>query len=379
MDYSSEIESEYGNFWLFVIVIITVFLFRRFFQTKEVRRRMVCLEDYEDYAREKLPRDLFIHQAGGAKYTQSGRSNIDEFSRIHLVSRVLRSVIHVDLHSQVQDRVVDSPIGIAPMMSRDLLWPDGDRCIAKAAANLNVVNIVPMFGSASIEQTAKIAPSGVKWLQIELLEEDGHLSMVSRAEEAGFDAIVVTVDCFPGLTKQIQEPVARSRCGSFNEQQYREVEKLRVCGSSWRDIDNVVSATSLPVVIQGILNPDDAVEAKSHGAKGIIVSNCSASSLDGFPTPIDMLPAVKSAVGNVEVYLGSDVRNGCDVLKALALGAKCVFLGHPILYGLSYQGKEGVEQIFDILHSELRGAMFMTGCSSISRIPPSIVQKKEGW
>ncbi|XP_070554212.1 2-Hydroxyacid oxidase 2-like isoform X2 [Ptychodera flava] len=364
-----------------VVAVVVYKLSSYFFKPKESRRKMRFLSDYEKYARETIPEGVLDYYSGGAGCHSTIPRNTDAFNRICLMTRILHPILHVDLRTRILDRVVDLPIGIAPTAMRSFLWPDGDRCIAQAAADAQVINIVPMMGAITVEDVSKCATSGINWLQITPLEDNAHQPIISRAENAGFQAIVVTVDG-RGLGHRSVGPhkftdaSRNARCANFNHKPINKVTEMTKKNIGWRDVDDIISKTSLPVIIKGVLNPEDAITAVSHGVRGVIVSNHGGRQMDGVPAPIEMLPAVHAAVGDqIDVYLDSGVRTGSDVLKALALGAKCVFLGRPVLYGLSYQGEEGVGQIFDILKDELKNAMIFTGCSSVSKIPPSIVMQ----
>ncbi|XP_070554215.1 2-Hydroxyacid oxidase 2-like isoform X3 [Ptychodera flava] len=309
-----------------VVAVVVYKLSSYFFKPKESRygwmnrkRKMRFLSDYEKYARETIPEGLLDYYSGGAGCHSTIPRNADAFKRICLMTRILHPILHVDLQTQILDRVVNLPIGIAPTGMRSFLWPDGDRCVAQAAADAQVINIVPMMGAITVEDVSKCATSGINWLQVAPLEDDAHLPIISRAENAGFQAVVITVDGRRVGHRNIgvqKFTDASTRCANLNN----------------KPINKVIE--------------------------------------------IEMLPAVHAAVGDqIDVYLDSGVRTGSDVLKALALGAKCVFLGRPVLYGLCYQGEEGVGQIFDILKDELKNGMIFTGCSSVSKIPPSIVMQ----
>ncbi|XP_070554214.1 2-Hydroxyacid oxidase 2-like isoform X2 [Ptychodera flava] len=362
-----------------VVAVVVYKLSSYFFKPKESRRKMRFLSDYEKYARETIPEGLLDYYSGGAGCHSTIPRNADAFKRICLMTRILHPILHVDLQTQILDRVVNLPIGIAPTGMRSFLWPDGDRCVAQAAADAQVINIVPMMGAITVEDVSKCATSGINWLQVAPLEDDAHLPIISRAENAGFQAVVITVDGRRVGHRNIgvqKFTDASTRCANLNNKPINKVIEMIKKDMCWRVVDDIVSKTSLPVIIKGILNPEDAITAVSHGVLGVIVSNQGGRQMDGVPAPIEMLPAVHAAVGDqIDVYLDSGVRTGSDVLKALALGAKCVFLGRPVLYGLCYQGEEGVGQIFDILKDELKNGMIFTGCSSVSKIPPSIVMQ----
>ncbi|XP_006816601.1 2-Hydroxyacid oxidase 2-like [Saccoglossus kowalevskii] len=368
---------------VFLLVCISVIVYiYRLFKKKEPRSQssqLICCDDFEQYARDHVPADLFGYIAGGTGKRLTIPANIEAFKKVQLMTKIFHPVINVDLRTMFLGRVADLPIGIAPSSARSVIWPDGERCVARAADDMKIVSILPMLGSASIESIAKSAPSAVHWLQIRLCKDNAHMSLIHRAEDAGFEAIVVSADGARGLRcKQHKFPTKlNTECPNFNYKSVTTVldQLIEPC-VSWHDLDDVISETKLPVVLKGVLNPDDAIEAVKHGVQGIIVSNHGGRILDGVPSSLEMLPEIKSAIGDdVDLYFDSGIRTGSDVFKALALGAKGVFIGRPVLYGLSYQGEEGIKKVFNILTEELRIAMIHTGCSSISKISPAVIRK----
>ncbi|KAM7296709.1 hydroxyacid oxidase 1-like, partial [Ixodes scapularis] len=245
-----------------------------------------------------------------------------------------------------------------------------------------------------MEVVKREVPDGLFWFQVQFaVDRDLTRSLVRRAERSGYRALVVTVDS-PVLGKKIG-PVKRSfylhdgnRFGnleassenkSANAKATMSVRDAHIDPSqSWDDITWLKSITSLPLVLKGITNAEDAKEAISRGASAIFVSNHGGRQLDGLPATIEVLPEVVSAVrGRVEVYLDGGVRHGTDVIKALALGAKAVFVGRPTIWGLAYNGEAGVREMLAILRREVDRDLAQMGCSSIDQLVPEMVVHKD--
>ncbi|MEE6474406.1 hypothetical protein FKM82_010367 [Ascaphus truei] len=257
--------------------------------------------------------------------------------------------------------------------------------------------MVSSWATSSIEEVAEAAPDSLRWLQL-YIYKDRNLtkSLVQRAERLGYKGIFLTVDT-PYLGRRLEDvrnkfqlpPHLRMKnfdtedLAFSSKQGYGENSGLAVyvaqaidASIKWDDIEWLKGLTSLPIVAKGILRADDAKEAIKRGVSGILVSNHGARQLDGVPATIDVLQEIVEAVeGKVEVYLDGGVRKGTDVLKALALGAKAVFIGRPVLWGLASQGEEGVKDILHILMEEFRLAMSLTGCCTVNSIEKTLVRE----
>ncbi|KAG6936618.1 hydroxyacid oxidase 1 [Chelydra serpentina] len=239
------------------------------------------------------------------------------------------------------------------------------------------------WATSTIEEVAQAAPDGLHWLQLYIYKDrEVTRSLVQRAERAGYKGIFVTVDTpllgkrFDDVRNKFQLP-PHLRMKNFDtndlafssERGYGENSGLAVYVAQaidpsikWEDIKWLRGLTTLPLVAKGVLRADDAREAVKHGVNGILVSNHGARQLDGVPATIDVLPEIVEAVeGKVEVFLDGGVRKGTDVLKALALGAKAVFIGRPIIWGLVYQGEEGAKEVLQMLKEEFQLAMALSG------------------
>ncbi|CAH1247486.1 HAO1 [Branchiostoma lanceolatum] len=271
------------------------------------------------------------------------------------------------------------------MMCVSLFHPPG-------AASMNTAMVLSSWSHCSLEQVAAAAPRGVRWFYLLFYRDRGRMKrLLERAERAGYTAIVLTVDQplfnfdriinmrrTEPLPLQVSFPNiwldddAHGQPGSAEHLAY--LKKIVKEAATWEDVEWVKNNTRLPVVLKGILSAEDARTAVDLGVSGIYVSNHGGRQQDGLPATIDVLPDIVRAVGGeAEVYLDGGVRTGTDVLKALALGARCVFIGRPALWGLACNGAEGVQQVLQILKDELSLAMVRAGCAKISDIQPSLV------
>ncbi|XP_006861367.1 PREDICTED: hydroxyacid oxidase 2 [Chrysochloris asiatica] len=347
---------------------------------------LVCLADFQAHARERLSKSTWDFIDGGADDCFTRDDNIAAFKRIRLRPRFLRDVSEVDTRTTIQGKEISAPIGIAPTGFHCLTWPDGEMSTARAAQAADICYITSTYASCSFEDIATAAPRGLRWFQL-YAQPDRQLNkqLIHRAESLGFKALVITVDVPVAgnrrqdirnnldlktnlLLKDLRSPKERNPTPRL---QMTPVDPS-IC---WNDLSWFQSITQLPIILKGILTKEDAELAMKHHVHGIIVSNHGGRQLDEVAASIDALTEVVTAVqGKIEVYLDGGVRTGNDVLKALALGAKCVFIGRPILWGLAYKGEHGVQEVLNILKKEFRTSMTLTGCRSIAEINQNLIQ-----
>ncbi|XP_078671297.1 2-Hydroxyacid oxidase 1-like isoform X2 [Branchiostoma floridae x Branchiostoma belcheri] len=351
------------------------------------RTPLPTLVDIEQSAREKLSEfalGYYSRPADGQTYSD----NIEAFKRYRLIPRNLRDVSIRDTSVTVLGTRMDIPVAIGPTAMHLLAHPDAELATAKGAAAMNTGMVLSSWANHSLEEVAEATPPGIRWFYMLFYKDRGHMKrLLARAERAGYTAIFLTVDQ-PLLPFQIDKrpvtfPVPIRLPNIFDEEPphapgsagYREymIAALKQ-PATWDDVQWIRDNTSLPVVLKGILSVEDAKMAVACGANGICVSNHGGRELDGVPATIDVLPDIVRAVGGkAEVYMDGGVRTGTDVLNALALGARCVFIGRPALWGLAHNGAEGVQQILQILRDELSLAMARAGCAKMSDIQPSLV------
>ncbi|XP_028676524.2 hydroxyacid oxidase 1 [Erpetoichthys calabaricus] len=360
-------------------------------------QKPVCVKDFEEHARRVLPKSVYDYYRSGADDQITLADNQAAFSRWRLYPRVLREVSHVDISTTVLGQKVSMPVCVAATAMQRMAHPDGEIATVKACQSAGIGMMLSSWATTSIDEVAKAAPEAVRWLQL-YIYKDRELtkSLVLKAEREGYKGIFITVDT-PYLGKRRNDIRNRFKLPSHlrmanfempdlafsSKESYGEdsglavyVAKLIDPSLRWEDIAWVKSLTRLPVVVKGILRADDAIEAVTYGVDGILVSNHGARQLDCVSSTIDVLPEIVEAVGGrVEVYLDGGVRKGTDILKALALGAKAVFLGRPILWGLAYEGEQGVSEVLELLREEFTLAMALCGCRSVNEIDKSIVRK----
>ncbi|XP_003793860.1 hydroxyacid oxidase 2 [Otolemur garnettii] len=347
---------------------------------------LVCLTDFEVQAREQLSKTSWDFINGGADEGITREDNIAAFKKIRLRPRYLRDVSEVDTRTTILGEEISAPIGISPTGFHTIACPDGEMSTARAAQAAGVCYITSTFASCSFEDIVAAAPGGLRWFQL-YVQSDQQLNkqLVQRVESLGFKALVVTVDApvVGNRRHDIRNGLDLKRNLMLTDLrspgERNSIPSLQTSAPSpyfsWNDLSWFQSLTRLPIILKGILTKEDAELAVKHNVQGIVVSNHGGRQLDEVPSSIDALTEVVTAVnGKLEVYLDGGVRTGNDVLKALALGAKCVFLGRPILWGLACKGEHGVRDVLNILKNELHTSMALTGCRSIAEINRNLIQ-----
>ena len=346
----------------------------------------INLFDYERLAAERLPRLAYDYFASGAHDEVTLRENRAAFERLRLRPRVLVDVSARDGSTHLLGRRHEAPLLVAPTAFAKLAHPDGELAIARGATSAGVTMALSTLATTSLEDVAKAAGRPA-WFQLYVFRDRGVTrELVGRAETAGYEALVVTVDA-PLLGRRERD--IRNRfvlpAGLFAENLLAEhlrhlpagadsglalyVASLLDQSLTWADIDWLRSLTRLPVLVKGILRADDAARAVEHGVAGVVVSNHGGRQLDTAIAAVDALPEVVAAVdGRADVLLDGGVRRGIDILKALALGARAVLVGRPVLWGLAVDGEAGVERVLRMLREEFDLAMALCGCPSVDSI-----------
>ncbi len=347
--------------------------------------------ELERTAEEKLDDRAVAYIWGGAGSEDSMRANLEGFRRWRIVPRVLRDISARNLSIELLGTQIPAPMLLAPIGVQKLLHPEGELATARAAAELGLPMIVSTASSASMEDIAEAGGAEApRWYQLywpsdrELAE-----SMVNRAEAAGYSAIVLTVDnsivgwkprdlqqaYLPflegiGIDQYLSDPVFRSRLEKPPEEDLGAaighfIGVFANPALTWDDLEWLQGITSLPIVLKGVLHADDAVQARDRGLAGVVVSNHGGRQVDGAIASIDALPPIADAVGDeIAVLLDSGIRSGADAVKALALGAKAVLVGRPYLWGLSLEGRQGVETVLRCLLAELDLTLALAGYTS---------------
>jgi 4-hydroxymandelate oxidase len=340
---------------------------------------VLSLDALEALAEERLSPVAFAYVAGGAWDEWTLAENAAAFRRRRLWPRVLVDVSTIETRVEILGREAALPFGLAPAAEQGLCHTDAELASARAAATARVPFVLSTFSTASIEEIAAAAPGADLWFQLYVHRDAGVTrELIARAVAAGFRVLVVTVD-LPVIGHRQREIAHGStpapRLGTL--QAYiragatlQDVLAEHVNPSfDWAALQRLVADSSLPVVVKGILRADDARRAVERGAAAVVVSNHGGRQVDRAPATVDALAGVVDAVGDrAEVYLDGGVRRGLDVVTALALGARAVFLGRPYLYALALDGERGVTRALALLESELGIAMALLGAPRIDAL-----------
>ena len=349
----------------------------------------VDVMQFEALAREKLSKMAYdyIRTSGADEIT--ARENRLAFERLRLKPRVLIDVSEIDTHLSLFGTELAFPILLAPVACQRLYHPEGELATARGANAARAAMIVSSLSNTPIEDIARNTKSPV-WFQLYMQRDrDFTRSMVERALAAGSRAICLTVDapvlgCRYGQTSfylpkgvdyaHLRGLKSNEAVAGHQTRRSKIYDKLFEPSLNWSDLDWLRSAASVPLLLKGLLNPEDAARAVEAGVDGLIVSNHGGRNLDTAPAAIDALPGVVEAVaGRIPVLLDSGIRRGTDVLAALALGAKAVLIGRPYAYGLAAGGAAGVERVIQILREEFERAMALTGRRSLEEIDSSVI------
>ena len=332
------------------------------------------LRDFEALARARLSPAAYAYYAGGSWDELTLRENEAAFSRRRLLPRGLIDVTSIDPSTTLLGQPVALPVGFAPCALQGLAHGEGEVIAARVAARSGLLYVLSTLANRTVEDVAAVG-RGPRWFQLYVQKDRGRSTeMVERARAAGFTAIVLTVDApNPGYReRELRDPILGDSLlpNIGSGQAHRGPIGDLLDGSlTWADLDWLRGLSDLPLVIKGILDPADAVRAVEHGAAAIVVSNHGGRQLDRAPASIDALePIVDVVAGRAEVYLDSGVRRGTDIVIALALGARAVFIGRPFLYALAAGGEAGVARCVEILEAELRIALKLLGAPTLAGV-----------
>ena len=347
---------------------------------------LLNVADYARIARSNVPKDVCDYFDGGALDEIALRENTAGWERLKLFYRVLAGVGVRDMKTTLLGQPVSMPILVAPTAFHRLACEEGELATARAAKAAGTLFVLSSLSNTAMEAVFAEAASP-RWFQL-YIYKDREITgeLVKRAEAAGAEAIVLTVDtpglgtrerdsrnrfCLPdGLAVENLAPRGKGKMaevpGSGLAAYVRENFKADL---GFDDLDWLCSSTRLPVVVKGVCRGEDARRAAEHGAKAVVVSNHGGRQLDAAPATAEVLPHVIDAAGDsCEIYVDGGIRRGSDVLKALALGARAALVGRPILWGLCVAGEQGAINILEILRRELDEAMLLCGCSKLDDI-----------
>jgi lactate 2-monooxygenase len=367
----------------------------------EVPEHPVSLAELAQLAQQVGDPQAIDYVAGGAGSEDTMRANEEAFRRWRIVPRVLRDVSARDLNSTVLGTATPAPVGLAPVGVQSIVHPDGELATARAAGAVGLPMAVSTMSAVPMEDIAA-AGGGPKWFQL-YWPPDRELaaSFLSRAEAAGYEAIIVTLDTFlpgwkprdlqrgwqpflqgVGIANYLSDPVFRSRLAKPPEED-RQAAVGAFVGVftnprlTWEDLEFLRSRTTLPIALKGILHPDDARAAREYGIDAVVVSNHGGRQVDGAIASLDALPAIVEAVGeDVEVLLDSGIRAGADIVKALALGADAVLVGRPYVWGLAVGGEAGVIAVLRGLLAEFDLTLGLSGHAAPGQLHPGMLVRE---
>ena len=342
---------------------------------------LINVFDYERAAAERLATGPLAYYAGGAMDERTLDGNRAAFAGRRIVPRVMTDVSGLDPAIDLLGRRWPWPIWICPTALHRMAHPDGELATARAAAQRGITMAVSTSASTDLAEIAAVG--GPRWFQVYLLADPGaRRALIERAVDHGYEALVLTADLqrlgrrerdirvrfmlpegvsVPNIAVATGMTLEDATTASF-------VDRM-----TWEDLE-WLAGFGVPVLLKGVLHPDDARLALDHGAAGVVVSNHGGRQLDGAIASLDALPGVVDAVaGRAPVLMDGGIRRGTDALVALALGATAVGIGRPILWGLAVNGEEGVGTILDLVTGELENAMALAGAARVADLHPGLV------
>jgi 4-hydroxymandelate oxidase len=335
----------------------------------------INIREYKKLARDCIETSTWKYYQSGSDDEVTRRNNRAAFERIRLRPRMLVNVSACDLRTTALGSPVSMPIFIAPTAFHCLAHPEGECATAQAANRASTLMAASTSSTRSLEEIARQTNSPL-WFQLYVQGQRSTEKLVHRAEEAGYRAIALTVDSSRWGRKErairsgFSLPSHLSKANFIAEDMAEEAMPV-----TWDSVAWLRSITPLPLLLKGILTAEDAVLAVEHGIDGIIVSNHGGRQLDSVQASIEALPEVVEAAGqHCEIYLDSGIRRGTDVLKAIALGARAVLVGRPILWGLAVNGADGAYHVLQLLRAELEHDMILAGLPTIASINRSLVK-----
>ncbi len=345
----------------------------------------------ESRAREVLSDEAYGYVAGSAGLERTAQANVAAFDRWRIVPRMLRDVSQRDLSTTICGTHMPAPVLVAPVGVQEIVHKDAEEATASAAASLGVPIVLSNAATRSMEDVAAAGGAGPRWFQL-YWPNDKRLtaSFLSRAEDAGYEAIVVTLDTMllawrprdlqsaflpflkgQGVANYFSDPVFLEGLEKPPEEDPQSAVMKWVTvfsnpATTWKNLAFLRESTRLPIILKGVNDPEDAREAVRSGMDGVIVSNHGGRQVDGAIGALEALPGVVAEVGSeIPVLFDSGIRGGSDAFKALALGAKAVLLGRPYVWGLAVGGEEGVRQVLRSFLAELDLTFALSGCASL--------------
>ena len=370
-------------------------------QTPEIP---VAYEELKREAEATLDEEAYAYVAGGAGSEETKRENRRAIDHWQLVPRMLRDVAERDLSVELFGMALPVPFLLAPIGVQSILHEEGELATARAAADLDVPFVLSTASSETLEDVAEAGGDTRKWFQLYWsADDDLTASLIERAEEAGYEALVVTLDTpllgwrerdidlayLPfmdgeGVANYFSDPAFRAALSQPPEENVglavnHFLDVFADASHTWDDLADLAASTDLPVVVKGILYPEDAELAVEHGADGVIVSNHGGRQVDGSVGAATMLPEIVEAVDEeVPILFDSGIRRGADALKAIALGADAVLLGRPYAYGLAIDGQAGVRAVVENFRADLDLTLALIGHDGVRDVGRDVLLDIDG-
>ena len=348
----------------------------------------VDFDALEHEARRLMPPASWAFCACGADDEISMVENITAWRALRLRPRVLRDVTAIDTRVTLLGKQVPTPIMVAPTGRHKLFHPEGERATARGAAAAGAAYVMASNSNILIEDVAEERRDAPQWFQLYYWPNRAEVeALIDRLVEAGFTALVLTVDApvggwSPRAAREQHQPTpdilninmpGRPMARTAYHPDF--VGKV-LYPATWRELEWLVKRSPIPVIVKGVLRGDDAVACVEHGAKAIMVSNHGGRHLDTTVTTAAVIGEVAQAVGKTaEVYVDGGIRRGTDILKALSLGARAVMVGRPAIWGLTVKGADGVAAVLDHLHVELVRAMQLSGTATLGEAVPDLLAR----
>jgi lactate 2-monooxygenase len=361
----------------------------------------VTYDGLEAAARQMLSPEAFAYVAGSAGTEMTARANRASFERWQIVPRILRGVAHRDLSAEVCATTLPAPVLLAPIGAIGIVHPDAELAVARAAAATGLPMVLSTVASTAMEEVVAAEPTAKAWFQLYWPKDrDVALSLATRAERAGFAAIVVTLDTWAlswrprdlehaylpmlhgqGIANYLTDPAFRAGLGNPPEDDPAAavLHWAAMFGDpslTWADLAWLRERTTLPILVKGVCHPDDARAAIDAGVDGVVVSNHGGRQIDGARPALDCLPEIAqvcAAHGDTAVLFDSGIRTGSDIFKAIALGAQAVLVGRPYVYGLAIGGADGVRHVLRCLLAELDLTVALSGHASLKTIDRGVL------
>jgi 4-hydroxymandelate oxidase len=349
------------------------------------------IADYERRAREAMPGGSFDYLFGtpdtvnGRNVWSTDRNNVAAFDAVKFRPRVLLDRSGVcNLGTTVLGQTVELPVMLAPTGNHQRAHPEGELATARVSKQLGIIMVLSNDSSYTIEEVAEVG--GPRWFQLYLMR-DRRLSenLVRRADEAGYEGLVVTIDNTGHRTHERDQRYFYQLKPNTSLRNYEGVDlpdlpnvenyrNLRNRDTSWQNIGWLQQITSMPLIVKGIQTVEDARTCADNGAAAIIISNHGGHALGDAAGTAEVLPEIADEVGDrLEVYIDGGVRRGSDVLKALAMGAKAVLIGRPIYWGLAVDGAEGLREVIEIMRDELETVMYLCGATDVTTVDRAVL------